>query len=307
MSLLFPKSLEERANSVTVSVIIATYRRDKSLKKALESVVNQTYGTVEVVVVDDNAEVRWNKVVEDIIEGLNSNHPIIYIQNKKNKGSGESRNIGIKAAKGEYITFLDDDDLYLPNKINNQVKHMLENVSDYSITDIHLYNESGRLIEKRNRKYIQKNSKADLLKYHLMHHMTGTDSMMFKKGYLLKIGCFPKINIGDEFYLMQKAIEAGGKFSYLQTCDLKAFVHTKSEGLSSGTRKIDGENELYEYKKKCFYILTSGEKRYIKMRHYAVLAFAEIRRKNYGVFIKYAIRSFFSSPINCIRLFIQKK
>ena len=126
--------------------------------------------------------------------------------------------------------------------------------------------------------------------------------MMFKKEYLNSIGGFLAIDVGDEFYLMQKAIEAGGKFNYLPVCDVKAYVHSKTNGLSSGDSKINGENLLYEYKKKYFNRLDKKSIRYIKMRHYAVLAFAEVRRKGYFNFIKYAIQAGISSPLGCIRL-----
>jgi len=298
---------ESKKGHLTVSVIIATYKRDVSLEKALISIIEQTYDTVEIIVVDDNAEDSWNKIVSDIVNKINVIHPVVYIRNETNQGSAETRNIGIRTASGEYITFLDDDDIYLPNKIINQVGHMIEVHSDYCITDLHLYDEKDRLIEKRNRKYIKRNDQEDLLKYHLMHHMTGTDTMMFKRKYLLSIGGFPLINVGDEFHLMQKAIKAGGIFSYLPVCDIKAYVHTETDGLSSGDSKIRGENELYEYKKQFFYKLCFHDRQYIVMRHYAVLAFAEMRRKKYGNFTKYAIKAFFSSPINCAQLFIERK
>lgn len=292
-----------------VSVIVATYRRNSSLKNALLSLVSQTYKSIEIIVVDDNADEEWSKRVEEIIQVVKMicDYRILYIRNEVNKGSAETRNIGIRTAAGEFITFLDDDDIYLPDKIKNQVEHMIEVDSDYCITDLALYDENSRLIEKRNRKYIKQANQADLLRYHLMHHMTGTDTIMFKRDYLLSIGGFPPINVGDEFYLMLKAIEAGGIFSYLPVCDIKAFVHTGISGLSSGESKIKGENELFEYKKKYFDKLCFHDKQYIVMRHYAVLAFAEMRRKSYAKFMKYAIKSFVSSPIDCARLYIEMK
>lgn len=289
-----------------VSVVIATYRRDESLRAALKSILNQTYKAVEVIVVDDNADEMWNRKVENIIKEIGEIFSIVYIQNKNNKGSAETRNIGIKEAKGEYITFLDDDDIYLPNKIKNQVEHMLETKSDFSITDLELLNESGKRIETRTREYIKETTKEALFKYHLMYHMTGTDTMMFKKIYLLKIGCFPKINVGDKFYLMQNAIEAGGRFSYLPVCDIKAYIHTDTNGLSSGDSKINGENALYKFKMNYFKKLDSKSVRYIKMRHYAVLSFAEIRRKNYRKFLKNSILAVLYSPIDCIKLIVNR-
>jgi len=295
--------------SPKVSVIVATYRRKETLKNALLSLAVQTYSNFEIIVIDDNANNDWNLEIENILNAIKSDThvEIIYIQNKNNKGSAETRNIGIKQATGEYVTFLDDDDLYLPDKIKKQVEHMINESSDFSLTDLWLYDEKGNLIEKRLRDYIKEYSSDSLIKYHLMYHMTGTDAMMFKKTYLLDIGMFSPINVGDEFYLMQKAIEGNGKFSYLPVCEIKAFVHSDTDGVSSGDGKIKGENELYNYKKKYFEMLTNKQVRYIKMRHYAVLAFAELRRRKYLKFSIYSLRSFMVSPIRCISLILDRK
>lgn len=289
-----------------VSVVVATYKREDALRNALNSLVEQTYKNIEVVLVDDNANEEWNTKVEAVIQAYKEQCDINYIQNKMNKGSAETRNIGIRVAQGEYITFLDDDDMYLPKKIENQLKHMRETQADFSITDLELFSEKGTKIEKRTREYIKENTKKALLQYHLMYHMTGTDTMMFKKDYLIGIGGFPHINVGDEFYLMQRAIEQGGKFSYLPVCDIKAYVHTETEGLSSGESKIKGENALYKVKKHHFKDLDRKAIKYIKMRHYAVLGFAELRRKHYGCFIKNALMSMIASPIECMKLLINR-
>ncbi|MFD5022798.1 glycosyltransferase family 2 protein [Paenibacillus sp. NPDC058367] len=301
------QALDGKIESVMVTVIIATYRRDESLEKSLRSVIDQTYKAIEIIVVDDNGQEYWNSKVLNIINNLNHLHPIIYVKNLTNKGSAETRNIGIRIASGELITFLDDDDLYLPNKVKNQAENMMRKSADFCITDINLYDERNRLIERRNRKYIKKVDQDSLLSYHLMYHMTGTDSLMFKRDYLLSIGNFPPIDVGDEYYLMQKAIEGGGLFSYLPSCDIKAYVHSVTDGLSSGESKIEGENNLYNYKKKFFYKLNAKEIKYIKMRHFAVLAFAKLRKKDIAGFLKNAFFSFFSDPYQCTRLFFLRK
>lgn len=282
-----------------VSIIIATYRRDSALEAAIKSVLKQSYRDIEVVVVDDNANIGWNRKVQDIV----SKFPQVkYVQNKKNKGSAETRNIGIKVANGAFITFLDDDDIYLPEKIEYQVTQMILNNADYSVTDLYLYSEDGKLIDKRIRKYIRATDSQSLFEYHLMYHITGTDTMMFRKEYLLKIGGFPLINIGDEFYLMKEAIVGHGKFLYVPGCYIKAYVHTGENGLSSGLSKIDGENALYEYKKTFFKEISPKNRKYIKMRHYAVLSFAYLRMKKYIQFGMNSIRAITYSPTAAIAL-----
>jgi glycosyltransferase involved in cell wall biosynthesis len=292
-----------------VSVIVATYRRKESLVNALLSLVKQSYPNVEIILVDDNAQEYWNQEVESIKDKIISEFTVdlMYVKNKENVGSAESRNIGIRQASGNFITFLDDDDVYLPDKIARQVDHMILEGSDFSITDIWLYDEQDNLIEKRIRYYIDCVSRECLLVYHLLYHMSGTDAMMFKKDYLFEIGLFDAMDVGDEYYLMIKAIEGNGKFSYLSGCDIMAYVHTETEGLSSGIGKIKGENDLFEFKRKYFGLLTDKQIRYVTMRHYAVIAFAQFRAKHIKSFLKYAIFSFVSSPLQCMHLFFNLK
>ena len=294
----------------SVSVIVATYRRDTALEAALESLAKQTYANMEIVLVDDNDDAVWNGKVAEIVETFRGRYPDVALQvivNSPNQGSAKTRNIGIEAAKGEYITFLDDDDIYLPEKLAKQVAFMEQGDYDYSVTDLLLYNEADKQIGKRIRTYIKDYDISSLREYHLKYHMTGTDTMMYKKEYLTTIGGFAPIDVGDEFYLMQRSIEAGGKFGYLAGCDVKAYVHTGEGGLSSGDGKIKGENDLYEYKKTFFDKVDFSARRYIRMRHYAVLAFAEIRRKQIISFGVNAVKSFFCAPIACMKLFLVER
>lgn len=292
-----------------VSVVVATYRREESLKKALESLANQTYKNLEIVIVDDNGNDEWNKKIASMVHDFRSAHSEIkmqFIVNRPNHGSAKTRNIGIEASKGEYITFLDDDDLYLPNKVQRQVEFMESDGCDYSVTDLYLFNENDKLIDKRIRSDIKDTTPEGLLVYHLKHHITGTDTMMFRKEYLIKIGGFAPIDVGDEFYLMQRAIEGGGKFGYLPGSDIKAYIHTGETGLSSGVSKINGENALYDYKKQFFCKMDEKTKRYIKMRHYAVLAFAGMRVKKYVYAFVQVIKSFFAAPFQFMGLIVSR-
>lgn len=310
--------LEADEREPLVSVVVATCHRKAELKRALASLVNQTYKNMEVILVDDNADPKWNRVVEQLVKEWKKkcNVPLKYIQNVSNQGSAASRNAGIRAASGKYITFLDDDDKYCPKKIENQLCHMLRVNSDFSITDLALYNEEGKLEEKRIRYYLKNGRKlaeyvfgpeksSDLLAYHLMYHLTGTDTLMFKTEYLEQIGGFPHIDIGDEFYLMKDAFLGGGRFSYLPVCDVKAMVHTRTYGLSSRERKITGENALYEYKKQFFPKLKKSQVRKIHMRHHLVLAYAYLRSGDYGNFAIQGWKAVFAAPLSCGQMVVK--
>lgn len=109
-----------------VSVIITTYNRPEYLKITLDSVVNQTYKYLEIIVVDDGSIGNENENI------CNQFKNIRYVKNKNTKTPASGRNIGIKKANGEYIAFLDDDDIWIPNKIKIQIE-ILENNPDFGL------------------------------------------------------------------------------------------------------------------------------------------------------------------------------
>lgn len=99
-----------------ISVIIPTFNRSQVLKRAIISALNQTYRNIELVVVNDAS----TDSSSDIVKSINDSR-IKLIVHEKNKGLAAARNTGIGNSAGEYITFLDDDDEWLPEKISLQL------------------------------------------------------------------------------------------------------------------------------------------------------------------------------------------
>lgn len=115
-----------------VTVIIPTYKRADYITRAIESVLNQTYQDFELIIVDDNnPNTKERSKLEKMIEPYLTNSKIKFIQHEKNKNGAAARNTAINIAKGEYITFLDDDDFYLKKRLEVLVK-ALENNRDYN-------------------------------------------------------------------------------------------------------------------------------------------------------------------------------
>jgi len=303
MELLNENQHKKKANTL-VSVIIPTFRRDNDLKNALASLKSQDYPQIEIIVVDDNAEPIWNNIVKETIDTIGI-EKIVYLKNESNIGPAASRNLGIKMSSGEYITFLDDDDVYYPGKISNQLYNMILNEADFSITEMDFLNEEGKISKRNRKRRFNAASIKQLHKYHIMYHLTGTSALMFKSNYIKEIGGFSEIDLGDEYYLVEKAILKGGKFIYLPFSGVVAKIHSKSEGLSTGNRKISGENDLYKHKLQYFNELTCNEKRYVTMRHYAVLGYVEIKRGNFVLSLTHLAKAFFIAPISFVDLIMQ--
>jgi glycosyltransferase involved in cell wall biosynthesis len=109
-------------NENLVSVIITTYKRPIAvLRRAVESVVNQTYKNLEIIVVNDYPEDKLNaSSVKEMLLRF-SGRVIQYAETEHNSGACAARNLGLSLAKGVYISFLDDDDYWLERKIEVQV------------------------------------------------------------------------------------------------------------------------------------------------------------------------------------------
>lgn len=117
-------------NKVLVSVIIPTYKRPQFIARAVNSVLQQTYANVEIIVVDDNDPTYPDrKATEKVMEQYHDNPQVIYLQHDKNRNGSAARNTGWRQAKGKYITFLDDDDEIASTKIEKQV-NCLETLDD---------------------------------------------------------------------------------------------------------------------------------------------------------------------------------
>lgn len=112
-----------------ISCIIPTYKRSGSLLRAVNSVLDQTYKNLEVLVVDDNEpDDQYSLVVQDELKTVDDPR-LRYLQQEKHVNGAVARNYGAKHAKGAYIAFLDDDDEWLPQKLEEQV-HLLETLDD---------------------------------------------------------------------------------------------------------------------------------------------------------------------------------
>jgi len=100
-----------------VSVIVLTHNRPEMLRQAIGSILRQTFQDFEIVLVDDASRDNTPEVIKSF-----GDHRIKYIRHEVNKGEAGSRNTGVTNSSGDYIAFLDDDDEWLPEKLERQMR-----------------------------------------------------------------------------------------------------------------------------------------------------------------------------------------
>jgi glycosyltransferase involved in cell wall biosynthesis len=115
-------SLEPCKIDKKISVVIPVYNGEKYIAKAIQSVVDQTLPPHEIIVVNDGSTDASAQVLADLVK----KYPIQYYQ-KENGGQSSARNYGVRASQGDLIAFLDQDDVWYPNHLEELIKPFLEN------------------------------------------------------------------------------------------------------------------------------------------------------------------------------------
>lgn len=174
-----------------VSVVIPAYNAEKFIERALQSVVQQTYQPIEIIVVDDGSVDK----TEDVIKNFSNFSLIKYIK-QKNSGPSKARNTGIIEACGEYIAFLDADDIWVnKEKIHLQIEKFKSNEGVVLVdTFAEVYwNDAKTVYPARD------NSKTKPKDFLYVNCVNATSSVLVKKEALLKAGLFDeKISFGED-------------------------------------------------------------------------------------------------------------
>jgi len=230
----------------TVSVIIPTYNRAHLVGRAIQSVLNQTYQDFELIVVDDGSKDSTEKVIKEFQQKDNR---IIYLKHDQNKGGSAARNTGIKASRGEYIAFLDSDDLWLPEKLKVEI-NILENGKKFIICSTG-YN----FIDQRNNKiigYSKIKRKVISQKNVLNANCITTNDFTAIKEKVIEIGGFDeKLPARQDWDFWIRITSLG--MGYQDSLNLVNKYTMRDDQISSGIKnKLNGTEAILKRHKKLF-------------------------------------------------------
>lgn len=220
-----------------ITVIIPTYNSSQYIKKAIESVLNQTYKDIELIIVDDCST---DNTIEIISKYNNNINNFKIIANKQNMGVGISRKIGIENANGEYITFLDSDDYLLPNFLEINLTLAQQHDSDVVYTSIGIVSPQNqfKVVETKNY-FAQNEATLNIFFWCEMNFLTGK---LFKTE-LIKKCHWSERRIAEDvqtlFYIMYDATKVRS-FPYV------GYIHVCREDSLMGynTNNLDEKSKL---------------------------------------------------------------
>lgn len=202
-----------RENHFLVSAIIPVYNGDRYLAEALESILKQTYQPIEVIAVDDGSTDNSANIARSYKE-------VRYIY-QPNQGVAVARNVGISHARGELIAFLDQDDLWTPNKLSVQVDYLLkhENIG-YTLAKMRVFLESGT----DRPGWLNK----DYLSEDIPAYIVG--ALVVRKSVLERVGEFnPTYRYGNDSDWFFRAADVGIPMAILPETLLHKRIHGANE------------------------------------------------------------------------------
>ena len=191
-----------------VSVIIPTYNRKFLLTAAIQSIIVQTYRPIECIIVDDGSTENIKELV-NIYSINNSPSFSIYYKFQTNAGPQVARNTGTVMCKGEYIQYLDSDDLIYPGKLTSHVNFLKENLEfDAIFGDWEIGTED-------NKKLIKAHKEADMIQQLIAGRSIANFSFLMRRSLIKKTGAWD-INLKTchetDYHLT--ALTKGGRFEY---------------------------------------------------------------------------------------------
>ena len=233
-----------------VSAIITTYNRDTFyIERSLNSIINQTYQDIEIIVVDDNSsDFEKQEEIIKLIERYkkNENKIIKYIKHNENRGACAARNTGIKYSEGEYIAFLDDDDEWLPNKIEEQISCLTDKIN-LVYCDWYIVKKQKKI--KKKTKSLTGKAFDELL---CENFIGSTSFPLIKKDILIRLEGFDETLESSQDYDMWLRISQISEITHINKPLVNYYFHDEEQITHNPRKRINGLKTLYE-KYKVFY------------------------------------------------------
>ena len=225
-----------------VSVIITTQNRQVLLARALDSVINQTYKNLEIIVVDDCSNDDTADVVKEFQQ---RDSRIIYIKNEKILGSNASRNRGISAAKGKFIAGLDDDDEFLPQRIELLLQNYDEKFSFITSNNALIFDTASYFT----------NMPGVISLEQMLRENVVMNQGLIERERILDVGLYDEsLSACQDYDLWMRLILSFGSVKTISTVTQKVYMEESRTRISSCShRKFSGYFQFY---KKYKYLMT---------------------------------------------------
>ena len=271
-----------------ISVVITTYKRETEiLKRAVDSVLKQTYQNLELIVVDDSPEsYELREEVKEYMLAM-PDERVMYYQHSKNMGACAARNTGIKIAKGKYLAFLDDDDAWLPNKLELQYSKIKEGYelvycNNYIVNQV---DETRNLIKT-------KEVEGKVFDELIIGNFIGSTSFpLLDRDAVIDVGCFDVEMRSAQDYDLWLRIAKKYRVGYVDQPLVDYYIHPGERITTNPDARILGLERLIAKNKEYL----DKNKRVKSLRYFKIVPYYAAKRK-YGKMIKYFVLGVLGNP-----------
>lgn len=228
-----------------VSAVITTYkRRPEIVVRAINSVLNQTYSHIELIVVDDSpANYSLRPQVRAMIDSLNDTR-IRYIPHEQNMGACAARNTGLANANGAWIAYLDDDDEWLPTKLERQMNKQEQCSPDTAIIYCGTFavNENKGTTATGSKRYLRGHVFNKLIEGNFI----GTTSIpLIQTSALREIGGFDPLMLSAQDYDVWLRIAKKYPIDYVAEPLVRYYIHSGERITDNPKAKIAGSERIF--------------------------------------------------------------
>lgn len=270
-----------------MSTVIPTYKRNETLTRAIDSALNQTYIDIEVLVVNDNEpDDKYSRSLGILLSRYEGNSKVRLITQPKHINGAEARNAGIRAAKGEWIAFLDDDDEWLPSKIEMQMRALSETPDVMGASCY--YNEyvDGKLVHSCP-PYTTEGLNFKVLTRQIAMY---TPTLLMRKDKIMEFGGFDnRLKRHQDLQLLAEFTHRN-KMLVVEEC----LVNVYGDSLinrPSLEKLIQVKKDYFASIINVFESYPKHEQALIKCAHYYEVMFCALKVRNFGAVIKYAAKA----------------
>jgi len=221
----------------SVGVVIPNYERVESLIKAVESVQNQNYPNIEIVIVDDGSAPESLQQIEKRLKGV----PIKIIRRSRTNNPGLMRQIGVAHLNTEWVAFLDSDDLWNHEKLSKQIEFAESKRAEFVSTNAIVLNENGE-----TRRYFTKLPLKINLRQLVVRNYVVTSSVIVKREVLVSVGNFSSsynVRGVEDYSTWLKVITRTPIF--LMDEVLITYTENSSDSISKDGEYIENYNHLF--------------------------------------------------------------
>ena len=201
-----------------VSIIMPAFNSEKFIAESIKSVLEQSWSNWELIIIDDGST---DKTIQIVNEFSSIDDRILVKKNDRNLGGAKTRNVGIVLAVGQYLTFLDSDDIWYPTKLDLQVNFMLRSEVDLLGTDYDVIDENNNRV---GTKQCPAHVSIDTL---LKKNTLGCLTVMLNFHKYPNV-LMPDIRMRQDLGLWLKILQSGGKGACLPVATAAYRVHDKS-------------------------------------------------------------------------------